>query len=366
MTDNVYRKLSEERKLLQEQGLVPEWYSTASYQMFKQKYLYGTDRAVRGQFERIAKTAAQYVKGTKYEKEAESKFFDLLWKGWVSPSTPVLANMGTNRGMSVSCSGGYIGDSVSDFYETLHETAVLTKNGFGTSGYIGDIRPRGSSIANGGKASGVLPVFKTYINAMRDIAQGTSRRGAFSAYLPIDHGDFDEVADHVMAEPDDANIGWNISDEFIQKLENADKEAIRRFQKVLKLKMITGKGYFCFPDKINRKRPIAYVINDLMVKASNLCDEITLFSDKKHSFTCVLISMNVFKFDEWKGTDAVFWATVFLDCIAEDFIQKAKGVKGLEKAVLFTIKGRALGLGQCGFHSLCQSKLIDFEGFDTL
>lgn len=366
---NLYKKLSEERKELQEKGLVPLWYSTGAYQMFKDKYEYDTNgRSVRGQFERIAKTAAGHLRGTKldtYADEAEVKFFELLWEGLLSPSTPVLANMGTNRGMSVSCSGAYIEDSVGGFYDTLHETALLTKYGFGTSAYLGDIRPRGSAISVGGKASGVLPVFKDYVNAMRNIAQGTARRGAWSGYIEITHNDFDELADHVMAEPDDANIGWIVTDEYVKGLEENNQEYIRRFQKVMKIKMILGKGYFCFIDKINRNRPAAYVMNDLFVKASNLCNEITLFADEDHTFTCVLSSINASKFDQVKKADAVFWSTVFLDCVAEDFIQKAKNIKGLEKAVRFTQKGRALGLGQCGFHTLLQSKMIPFESFEA-
>jgi ribonucleoside-diphosphate reductase alpha chain len=369
MGDNLYKKLSQERKELQEKGLVPSWYSTGAYQMFKDKYEYDTKgRSVRGQFERIAKTAADHLRGTKldtYADQAETEFFNLLWSGLLSPSTPVLANMGTDRGMSVSCSGGYIEDSVGGFYETLHETALLTKYGFGTSAYLGDIRPRGSPISVGGKASGVLPVFKDYVNAMRNIAQGTARRGAWAGYIEITHNDFDELVDHIMAEPDDANIGWIVTDEFIQGLEANNLDYIRRFQKAMKMKMILGKGYFCFIDKINRKRPAAYVNHNLYVRSSNLCDEITLFSDEEHTFTCVLSSMNVYKYRLMKGTDAVFWATVFLDCVAEDFIQKAKGIKGLEKAVRFTQKGRALGLGQCGFHTLLQSEGIPFESFEA-
>lgn len=53
MSDNLYEKLSNERKELQQQGLVPEWYSTAGWQMCKSKYLYGTDRAVRGRIEEL-------------------------------------------------------------------------------------------------------------------------------------------------------------------------------------------------------------------------------------------------------------------------------------------------------------------------
>lgn len=169
MTESIYKKLSEERKNLQEKGFVPDWYTTAGWQLFKEKYLYETDRAVRGQFERIAKTAAKHVP---MMKEAEQKFFDMLWNGWLSPSTPVLANMGTDRGMPVSCSGTVATDSVDGFYSNLHEVAMLTKYGFGTATDLSSIRPRGSKISVGGKASGVIPVIKEHIGAMRNVAQG--------------------------------------------------------------------------------------------------------------------------------------------------------------------------------------------------
>jgi ribonucleoside-diphosphate reductase alpha chain len=364
MSETLYDRLSTKRKKLQSEGLVPEWYTTAALQMFEEKYEYQTNgRSVKGQFERIAKTAAKHIE--KEFPEAENNFFNLLWNGWLSPSTPVLANMGTDRGMPVSCSGGVIGDSIDSFYKSQHELAMLTKYGFGTSSDLSNIRPRGSKISVGGKASGVLPVYKMYVETMRNVAQGTSRRGAWAGYLDIEHGDFDELWNAVNDDPDDSNIGWVIRNSFIEKLNSGDTEAVRRYQKALKLKMVQGKGYFCFVDKINAKRPAAYVNNNLTVKASNLCDEITLHSDEDHVFTCVLSSMNVYKYDEWKDTDAVFWATIFLDCVAEEFIQKGKDIPGLEKAIRSTIKGRALGLGQCGWHSLLQKKRYTFGGFDA-
>jgi ribonucleoside-diphosphate reductase alpha chain len=277
--------------------------------------------------------------------------------------------MGTNRGMPVSCSGGTIEDSIHGFYSDLTETALLTKHGFGTSSYLGDIRPRGTPISVGGKASGVLPVFKDRIHTMRNVAQGTARRGAWAGYLPIDHGDFDELADYVAAEPDDANIGWNISDAYIAQLRAGDAEATRRFQKVLKLKMVTGKGYFCFIDKINRHSPEMYKKFGLTVKASNLCDEITLFAGmykgEEHTFTCVLSSANVVKWEQIVSSDAVYWMTIFLDCVASEFIERAENVKGLEAAVRATKRGRALGLGQCGYHTLLQQKMLPFEGLEA-
>lgn len=363
MSESIYEKLSQERKELQAQGLVPEWYTTAGWQMFKFKYLYDTDRAVRGQFERIAKTAAKHVEHV--YPEAESKFFDLLWKGWLSPSTPVLANMGTNRGMPVSCSGTVVEDSIDGFYSNLHEIAMLTKNGFGTATDLSNIRPRGSKISVGGKASGVMPVIKEHINAMRNVAQGTARRGAWAAYLDIEHGDFYEVVNHLVQEPDDFNIGWTIRQSFIDRLNNADPDAVQRFQKVMKAKMVTGKGYFFFVDKANKKRPQVYVDKGMFINNSQLCTEIMLFNDKEHTYTCVLSSMNAFKYREWKDTDAVFWATVFLDCVASEFIEKANAVPGLEKAVRFTEKGRALGLGLCGLHSLFQNEMLAFESYEA-
>lgn len=173
MTDNLYKKLSEERKRLQQDGLIPDWYTTGGYQLFKSKYEYQTNgRSVHGQFERIASTAAKHLKGTVYEKDAYQAFFNLFWKGWLSPSTPVLANMGTDRGLPVSCSGTIIEDSVDGFYSNLHEVAMLTKYGFGTASDLSNVRPRGSPISIGGKASGVVPVIKEHVQAMRNIAQG--------------------------------------------------------------------------------------------------------------------------------------------------------------------------------------------------
>lgn len=361
--DNLYTKLSEKRKKLQEEGLVPEWYSTAGFQLFESKYEYRTEgRSVRGQFERIARTAAKHVPQF---PEAYDKFFEMLWKGWLSPSTPVMANMGTDRGMPVSCSGTVVEDSVDGFYSNLHEVAMLTKYGFGTASDLSNIRPRGSKISIGGKASGVVPVIQEHVQAMRNIAQGTARRGAWAAYLDIEHGDFHEVADLILSDPDDLNIGWTVKQSFVDKLNSNDPEAIKRFQRALKVKMITGKGYFFFVDKANKKRPQMYVDKGMFINNSQLCSEIMLFNDIDHTYTCVLSSPNAAKYPEWKDTDMIYWATIFLDCVASEFIEKAKKVIGLEKAVRFTEKGRALGLGLCGLHTLFMKQGLPFESFEA-
>ena len=360
--DNKYEFLSAERKRLQQQGLLPTWYQTGGWGLFKSKYMEGST-SFKNRVEQIAATAAKHA--PKDGVDWYAKFVEVIWNGWLSPSTPTLANLGTTKGMPVACSGQYIGDSVADFYGELLDTAVLTKNGFGTSGYLGDIRPRGSQIATGGTASGVLPVFQTFVDAMKRVTQGVARRGAWAGYLPLDHPDFNELADWVKNNPDDANVGWTVSKDFMESLDSGHPEAIERYQKALKLKMLTGKGYFLFTDKVAEARPDMYKAHSLDVKASNLCTEIMLHSGEEETFTCILASMNLEKYDEWKDTDAVFTATVFLDCVVSEFLSMATGKRGFEKAVASTEKSRALGLGVLGWHSLLHKKMIPFESFQA-
>ena len=86
-------------------------------------------------------------------------------------------------------------------------------------------------------------------------------------------------------------------------------------------------------------------------------------SDDEYNFICVLGSMNLIHWDKLK--DSIFWATVFLACINKEFIAKAKGVKGLEKSVKFAEDFAAIGLGQMGWHSLLQSKMIPYGSFEA-
>ena len=266
---SIYDELGVERKQLQEDGLVPDWCTTAAWQMLKENYLSKDYPDLKSVYTRVAKHAAQY---TNEPELWETKFFNLFWKGYLAASTPVLSNMGTGFGCPVSCSGGELLDSVHSFYGAQQEAAILSKNGFGTSGYMGNIRPRGSKITGlTGSASGILPVFKDFVQMSRDISQGSQRRGAWAGYVEIDHGDFYELVNYISKNPDDANIGWNISDAFIDRLDNGDTDAIERFQKAMKLKMVTGKGYFNFIDKVNRQNPKMYKDKGLKVLASNLC-----------------------------------------------------------------------------------------------
>lgn len=358
---SIYDKLSEERKKMQENGDMPASWTTGGWQLFKEKYLYQA-KTPKEQYTRIAKTLAKH---TPDPDEWQDKFFDLMWKGWLSPSTPILSNTGTDRGMPVACSGNVISDSINDIYRAKHEIAMLTKQGFGTASYLGDVRPRGAEISGGGKAMGILPIIQGIHQDMTYVSQGNSRRGSWAAYVPVEHADFDEVCTYLSQNPDDNNIGWNISNKFIEDLNNGDQEAIRKYAKIMKTKLVTGKGYLWFNDKANDKRPQWYKDHGLDIKSAQLCNEISLHSSKDYTYTCVLASMNAELFDEWKDTDAVFTAIVFLDAVCQEFIERGKNVKGLEKAIAFTKKSRALGLGVTGFCSYLYKNMIPYESMDA-
>lgn len=362
------KTLSHRRKELQKNGEAPDWLTTAGYQMLVSNYLIEGETP-KQRFTVIAETLAQYVEGkmpvyAPYQTWQDA-FFSELWNGYTSASTPVLSNTGTNKGMSVSCSGGYIPDSVDGFYTALHEAALLSKHGFGTSAYLGDIRPRGATFDGIGKASGVLPVIQMFVEMSKTVSQGSQRRGAWAGYLPIDHGDFYEVATYLENNPDSLNLGWCFSDDFIDKLNDGDSDAIDRFQTALRVKMITGKGYWVKNDVANKSMPRHYSQNGLTFKASNLCTEIILPSNEEYTFTCVLASKNLDKYDKWKNTNSVKISTVMLDCVCQDFIEKAKDINGLEKAVKFTEDFRAVGLGVLGFHTLLQQRMIPFESLEA-
>jgi ribonucleoside-diphosphate reductase alpha chain len=94
---------------------------------------------------------------------------------------------------------------------------------------------------------------------------------------------------------------------------------------------------------------------------TNICSEITLHTDESHSFVCCLSSVNLAKYNEWKDTDLIYTATWFLDGVLEEFIQKAKFMRGFENSIRSAEKGRALGLGVLGWHTYLQEKNIPFE-----
>ena len=355
-----FEVISAKRKRLTESGEVPEWYTTQGLLMFERKYAFNGE-TVRESFWRVANHLGALVP----EMEgAKQKFFDLMWSGKLAPSTPVLCNVGTGRGHPVSCSGGFIGDSIDEFYKNHHENAMLSKKGYGTSSYLGSIRPRGDKISSGGEADGVIPQFDSAIDVVRKVSQGNNRRGNWAGYLEVDHEDFYELAGYVQKNPASANVGWIFKDAFIERLVAGEKDAVDRFNKVCYLRARSGKGYIWKSDTANKLSPQAIKNSGITIKGSNLCSEIALPQDADHTFSCVLSSINLLMWDSIEDED-IEWMIVFLDAVVTEMLNLAKGHSGFERIVRFTEKSRALGLGTLGLHSYFQSKMLPFDSFDA-
>ena len=357
---NEFEKISQERKQSVLEGETPEWAITAGYMMFKKRYSFEGE-TMREAYKRVAELGKYYKPNSEL---ARQKFFDLMWRGFLAPSTPVLANVGLDRGDAVSCSGGYVPDSVKGFYHGLTEAAILSQRGYGTSGYLGDIRPRGTPISKGGKASGVVPVFEDFNIMSNKISQGNTRRGQWAGYLPIMHGDFYELWDHIFKNSATSNIGWTLSQADIDALNRNDPELIRRFNLIQYLRSRHGKGYIYKPDTANNLAPQAIKNCGIPIVASNLCVEISLPENDEYSFSCVLSSLNLskwFEFDE----DTIFWSLIFLDCVCQQTIEETQGIKEIEKLHNFTKDFRALGLGTLGWHTLLQSLMLPIDSLQA-
>jgi len=318
----------------------------------------------RDAYTRVAKTVAKRL----YRPELEERFFDYIWKGWLCLASPVLSNTGTDRGLPISCFGIDVADSIMDIGDKNLEMMLLAKHGGGVGIGINMIRPAGAKITGNGTSDGVVPFCKIYDSTILATNQGSVRRGAASVNINIEHADFDEWLEIREPKGDINRQSLNlhqcavIGDKFMRKLEAGNAEARAKWGKLLQKRKATGEPYILFKGNTNKANPEAYKSNSLKVHMTNICSEITLHTDESHSFVCCLSSLNLGKYDEWKNTNLVYDATWFLDGVMEEFIQRSKNMKGFDNAVRSAVKGRAIGLGVLGWHSLLQKKGIAFEG----
>ena len=303
-----------------------------------------------------------------YKPELAEKFFEYIWQGWLCLASPVLSNTGTDRGLPISCFGIDVADSIQDIGNKNLEMMLLAKHGGGVGIGINQIRPAGKRITGNGTSDGVVPFCKIYDSTILATNQGSVRRGAASVNINIEHDDFLDWVEIREPKGDVNRQSLNlhqcavVGDKFMRRLEAGDQDARQRWAKLLQKRKATGEPYVLFKGNTNKSNPEAYKKNSLKVHMTNICSEITLHTDESHSFVCCLSSLNLDKYDEWKNTNLIYDATWFLDGVLEEFIQRAKNMKGFENSVRSAEKGRALGLGVLGWHSLLQKNGISFEG----
>ena len=296
-----------------------------------------------------------------------AKFTDYVSRGWFSLSTPIWTNFGTSRGLGISCYGTHIEDTMESILTAQAEVGMLSKNGGGTSAYFGELRPRGSEITDNGKSSGSVHMMRLFEAQTDIISQGSARRGQFAAYLPLNHPDILEFLD-IRGEGNPLqgiSFGVCVEREWIAEMRAGDAAKQQIWARVLEVRNDIGYPYIFFTDNVNEGTVDVYKDKGLRITHSNLCTEIMEPNGPDETFVCDLMSMVDTHFEEWEHTDAIQVGIELLDAVMTDFIDRATGSKFMERCVKFAARHRALGMGQLGWHTFLQSKMIPFESMEA-
>lgn len=364
---------------------IPEWGNNSLYLNTIVSGYLQKDETPKQAYHRIAKAVVNRLKITEFDgKNLEKQLFNIMWRGWLIPSTPVMSNMGTDKGLPISCYSGVLEDSMYGINKKCMEMSILSQYGGGTAYDFSHVRPMGSPIRNGegGVSDGIIPFMKAYDSWILASKQGQLRRGATALYLNANHKEFMDFL-RIREPKGDINRqchaihqGSVWTDDLMIEIDeilsipkenrtSKQNEIVEPWLKTLMTRVKTGEPYLFFKDNANKSNPDFWKTLNLEIHHSNLCSEIMLPTDSNHTLVCCLSSLNLFKFDEWKDTNTVQLSIILLDGVMQEFIDKSKSINGIEDAVRFAEKSRALGLGALGWHSYLKSKLIPFASIES-
>lgn len=332
----------------------------------------------------FARVAMYYADNSKHAQ----RLYDYMSKLWFMPSTPILSNGGTSRGLPISCFLNETEDSLEDIMSLWNENVALASLGGGIGSYWGNVRSIGEKVGRNGKTSGIIPFIRVMDSLTLAISQGSLRRGSAAIYLPIWHPEIEEFIEIRRPTGGDPNRkahnlhhGVLVTNSFMQAVENDEEWALKSpkdksvvakigardlWIRLLTARIETGEPYIIYIDHVNDMIPDHHKMAGLNVKMSNLCSEITLPTGRDHlgndrTAVCCLSSLNLEKFDEWQDEPLIVEDIMrFLDNVLTDFIEKAPD--SMKRAKYAAMRERSVGLGVMGFHSFLQSKKIPFEG----
>jgi ribonucleoside-diphosphate reductase alpha chain len=350
----------------------PEWMNEISLSMISKGYLL-PDEDVYGAFKRVSRAAAKRLK----RKDLQPYFYEAMVKNWLCLASPVLSNMGTERGMPISCFGIDTDDSIEGIALANSELMRLSSQGGGVGIGVSRIRGRGKAISGNGVSEGVVPWIKIYDSTILATNQGSVRRGAASVNLNINHPDIEEFL-MIRRPKGDVNrqcLNMHqcvvIDDAFMNRVEEREPKALKLWGEILKTRLETGEPYIMFEDNVNNNNPEAYKKNNLHVSMTNICSEISLYTDELHSFICCLSSLNLARWEEWNkytfenGMTLPELTCWFLEGVLQEFIDRSKNIRFMENTYRSASKGRAIGIGVLGWHTFLQEKNIPFAGLQA-
>ena len=346
-----------------------------SKDMYKERY-FVKDETYEDWAREIAKKYAD-------NKEHEDRLYVYLHNNWFHPSTPI----SSKRGYPISCFTNSIDDNKESIFGTWHENNWLGAFGGGVGTDWEDVREMGHAIKDGGRSSGKIPMLKVSDASTLAVSQGGLRRASQAVYTSVQDPEIIEFIDvrrptgDINRRSTNLHHGVKISDKFMEAMLRDESwdlispkdgkvkstiPAYDLFKKILISRMETGEPYIMFTDNVLARLPKEYLDNKRSVVVSNLCTEIFLHTDKDNTGVCCLVSANARYYEEWKD-DELFIEDIhrFTDNVLSEFIAKATGVKGFEKAVNSATLERSIGIGVMGYHDLLQSKMLPYDSLSS-
>ena len=349
-------------ELISEQAkkLVEDYYSKAKETSPQQAY---------------ARAAVAYSYG---DMDLAQRIYDYVSKGWFMYASPVLSNAPKPdekaKALPISCFLTYVPDSLEGLIDHSSELRWLSVKGGGVGGHWSDVR------AVSDKAPGPMPFLHTVDADMTAYRQGKTRKGSYAAYMNVDHPDIIEFLNMRVPTGDvnrknlNLHNAINITDAFMRAVERGETwdlidpndqtvretmPARKLWEQILEVRYRTGEPYLNFIDTANRALPQTQKDLGLKIHGSNLCNEIHLATSEDRTAVCCLSSVNVEKFEEWRGTTMIRDLIRFLDNVLQFFIDNAGDEIG--RAKYSAQRERSLGLGAMGWHAFLHKKRIPFE-----
>lgn len=329
----------------------------------------------------FARVATGMARG---EAAFAQELYDAMARGWFIPATSVLMNIGTDKGLCISCFLNTVPDTLEGIFDIYRENAFLAKYGGGIGTDWSALRAQNAPLKSSGlRSSGVIPFLKVMDSATLAVSRNSHRRGAAAAYLRVDHPDIEDFLEIRRPTGGDAdrkcfnlNHGVVVTDAFMQAVESRGEyelidphygptgrkmDAMQIWQKILTVRAETGEPYLLFLDTVNRAVPEHHREKGLFVRQSNLCTEIVLPTNEERTAVCCLGNLNIELYDEWKPeAERLIYACVkALDNNLDTFCEMAG--PAYAKAVNSVKHERSIGLGVMGYHGYLMKRGLPFE-----
>lgn len=321
--------------------------------------------------------------------------YDLMSKKYFTHATPTLFNAGTKRQQLSSCFLQSInGDSIDGIFDSIKESAMISKHAGGIGIHVHDVRSKGSLIrGTNGKSDGIIPMLKVFNQTARYVNQAGKRAGSIAVYLEPWHADIVEFLQlkrphgneeerardlfYALWIPDlfmkrvKENGKWSLmcpdeckglSDVYSEKFEELyityEQQGKYRKQidaqelwfKILECQIESGVPYLLYKDACNEK---SNQKNLGTIKSSNLCTEIVEYSSPEETAVCNLASICLPSFVEKDENNKLFYNFEKLHEVTKVITKNLNKVIDInfypiEKARKSNSKHRPIGMGVQG------------------